>query len=174
MKTAFLGSFGARPGVWEAILAKTTEKLDHSVLFDLDDTQRLIPALAQTSFPVWRGVTLVIWRWQGKASPIKVLTLELSTWPRPLLLPQLSHHRFSPPGSERETTETAHVIPVSPERNEIATQGQIPLGALRREIGRELRFGGKTGGKRDRVLLGDADVEAALRECLAETVEARP
>ena len=46
MKTVFLGNFGARPGVWEAILAKTTEKLDTSVLFDLDDSQRLIPALA--------------------------------------------------------------------------------------------------------------------------------
>ena len=33
MKTAFLGNFGARPAVWEAILAKTTEKLDVSVLF---------------------------------------------------------------------------------------------------------------------------------------------
>jgi phosphoglycerate dehydrogenase-like enzyme len=52
MKTAFLGNFGARPGVWEAILAKTTEKLDHTVLFDLDDTQRLIPALADAEIVV--------------------------------------------------------------------------------------------------------------------------
>ncbi|MBV9553457.1 MAG: phosphoglycerate dehydrogenase [Alphaproteobacteria bacterium] len=52
MKTAFLGNFGARPGVWEAILAKTAEKLDHSVLFDLDDTQRLIPALADAEIVV--------------------------------------------------------------------------------------------------------------------------
>ncbi len=52
MKTAFLGNFGARPGVWEAILAKTTEKLDHSVLFDLDDTQRLIPMLAEAEIVV--------------------------------------------------------------------------------------------------------------------------
>ena len=52
MKTVFLGNFGARPGVWEAILAKTTEKLDHSVLFDLDDTQRLIPALAEAEIVV--------------------------------------------------------------------------------------------------------------------------
>ncbi|MBV8777509.1 MAG: phosphoglycerate dehydrogenase [Alphaproteobacteria bacterium] len=52
MKTAFLGNFGARPGVWEAILAKTTEKLDHSVLFDLDDTQRLIPVLAEAEIVV--------------------------------------------------------------------------------------------------------------------------
>jgi len=57
MKTLFLGSFGARPGVWEAILAKTTEKLDHSVQFDLDDTQRLIPLLAEAEIVVshiWR------------------------------------------------------------------------------------------------------------------------
>ena len=57
MKTAFLGNFGARPGVWEAILAKTTEKLDVSMLFDLDDTQRLIPALADAEIVVshiWR------------------------------------------------------------------------------------------------------------------------
>ena len=52
MKTVFLGTFGARPGVWEAILAKTTEKLEHSVLFDLDDTQRLIPALAEAEIVV--------------------------------------------------------------------------------------------------------------------------
>ena len=59
MKTAFLGNFGARPGVWEAILAKTTEKLDVSVLFDLGDTQRLIPALADAEIVVshiWRKV----------------------------------------------------------------------------------------------------------------------
>ena len=57
MKTVFLGNFGARPGVWEAILAKTTAKLDVSVLFDLDDSQRLIPALADAQIVVshiWR------------------------------------------------------------------------------------------------------------------------
>ena len=52
METLFLGSFGARPGVWEAILAKTTEKLDVSVLFDVDDTQRLMPALAEAEIVV--------------------------------------------------------------------------------------------------------------------------
>jgi phosphoglycerate dehydrogenase-like enzyme len=52
MKTVFLGNFGARPGVWEAILAKTTEKLDVSVLFDLDDSQRLIPALVEAEIVV--------------------------------------------------------------------------------------------------------------------------
>jgi phosphoglycerate dehydrogenase-like enzyme len=57
VKTLFLGNFGARPGVWEAILAKTTEKLDHAVLFELDDSQRLIPALADAEIVVshvWR------------------------------------------------------------------------------------------------------------------------
>jgi phosphoglycerate dehydrogenase-like enzyme len=51
-KTLFLGNFGARPGVWEAILAKTTESLDHSVLFDVNDSQRLIPALAEAEIVV--------------------------------------------------------------------------------------------------------------------------
>lgn len=52
MKTVFLGSFGARPGVWDAILAKTTEQLETSVLFDLDDSQKLIPALADAEIVV--------------------------------------------------------------------------------------------------------------------------
>jgi phosphoglycerate dehydrogenase-like enzyme len=52
MKTAFLGNFGARPGVWEAILKKTTEQLDTTVLLDIDDTQRLIPALADAEIVV--------------------------------------------------------------------------------------------------------------------------
>ncbi len=52
MKALFLGNFGARPGVWEAILAKTTQKLDASVLFDLNDSQRLIPALAEAEIVV--------------------------------------------------------------------------------------------------------------------------
>ena len=51
-KTLFLGNFGARPGVWEAILAKATETLDSSVLFDVNDTQRLIPALAEAEIVV--------------------------------------------------------------------------------------------------------------------------
>jgi phosphoglycerate dehydrogenase-like enzyme len=51
-KTLFLGNFGARPGVWEAILAKTTEPLDHSVLFDVTDSQRLIPALSEAEIVV--------------------------------------------------------------------------------------------------------------------------
>jgi phosphoglycerate dehydrogenase-like enzyme len=58
MKTLFLGNFGARPGVWEAILAKTTAKLDTTVLFDINDSQRLIPALAEAEIVVshvWKG-----------------------------------------------------------------------------------------------------------------------
>ena len=51
-KTLFLGNFGARPGVWEAILAKVSETLDHSVLFDVNDSQRLIPALAEAEIVV--------------------------------------------------------------------------------------------------------------------------
>ena len=51
-KTLFLGNFGARPGVSEAILAKATETLDHSVLFDVNDSQRLIPALAEAEIVV--------------------------------------------------------------------------------------------------------------------------
>jgi phosphoglycerate dehydrogenase-like enzyme len=57
VKTLFLGNFGARPGVWEAILAKTAAKLDTTVLFDLDDSQRLIPELAEAEIVVshiWR------------------------------------------------------------------------------------------------------------------------
>src|SRR5579885_2691962 len=52
MKTLFLGSFGGRPGVPEAILAKTREKLDSTVLFDLGDSQKLIPALAEAEIVV--------------------------------------------------------------------------------------------------------------------------
>ena len=52
MKTLFLGNFGARPGVSEAILAKTAEKLDATVLVDLGDSQRLIPALAEAEIVV--------------------------------------------------------------------------------------------------------------------------
>jgi phosphoglycerate dehydrogenase-like enzyme len=52
MKTLFLGSFGGRPGISEAILAKTAEKFDASVLFDLADSQRLIPTLAEAEIVV--------------------------------------------------------------------------------------------------------------------------
>jgi phosphoglycerate dehydrogenase-like enzyme len=64
MKTAFVGNFGARPGVWEAILAKTTGELDTTVLFDVDDTQRLIPALAEAEIVVSH-----IWKKDFPAAP---------------------------------------------------------------------------------------------------------
>jgi phosphoglycerate dehydrogenase-like enzyme len=69
MKTVFLGNFGARPGVSEAILAKTTEKLDTTVLFDLDDSQKLIPALAEAEIVVSH-----IWKKDFPAAPrVKLL-----------------------------------------------------------------------------------------------------
>jgi len=69
MKTVFLGNFGARPGVWEAILAKTATEHDASVLFDLNDTQRLIPALEEAEIVVNH-----IWRKDFPAAPrVKLL-----------------------------------------------------------------------------------------------------
>jgi phosphoglycerate dehydrogenase-like enzyme len=64
MKTLFLGSFGGRPGVPEAILAKTKEKLDSTVLFDLGDSQKLIPALAEAEIVVSH-----IWKPDFPAAP---------------------------------------------------------------------------------------------------------
>lgn len=69
MKTAFLGNFGARPGVWEAIVAKTMAKLEPTVLFDIADSQRLIPALAEAEIVVSH-----IWRTDFPPAPrIKLL-----------------------------------------------------------------------------------------------------
>ena len=62
MKTLFLGDFGAR--VAPPILAKVTEKLDTSVLGDLGDTQRLIPALAEAEIVVGH-----IWRKEFPEAP---------------------------------------------------------------------------------------------------------
>jgi phosphoglycerate dehydrogenase-like enzyme len=64
MKTLFLGNFGGRPGVSEAILAKTAEKFDASVLFDLGDSQRLIPVLADAEIVVSH-----IWKKDFPAAP---------------------------------------------------------------------------------------------------------
>jgi phosphoglycerate dehydrogenase-like enzyme len=50
MKTLFLGDFGAR--VSAPVLAKAVEKFDATVLGDLSDTQRLIPALADAEIVV--------------------------------------------------------------------------------------------------------------------------
>ena len=50
MKTMFLGGLAAR--VAPRILGKMTEKLDTSVLAELTDMQRLIPALAEAEIVV--------------------------------------------------------------------------------------------------------------------------
>ena len=50
MKTLFLGDFGAR--VSAPVLAKAVEKFDATVLGDLSDTQRLIPAPADAEIVV--------------------------------------------------------------------------------------------------------------------------
>ncbi len=55
MKTLFLGGLAAR--VAPLILGKMTEKVDHTILADLADMQRLIPALAEAEIVVghiWR------------------------------------------------------------------------------------------------------------------------
>lgn len=52
MKAAFVGNFGARPEVARAILAKVTEPIEPTILFDIGDTQRLIPALAEAEMVV--------------------------------------------------------------------------------------------------------------------------
>jgi phosphoglycerate dehydrogenase-like enzyme len=52
MKVSFVGNFGARPEVAKTILSKVTEKIEPTILFDLGDTQRLIPALAEAEIVV--------------------------------------------------------------------------------------------------------------------------
>ncbi|HWD58809.1 MAG TPA: 2-hydroxyacid dehydrogenase [Stellaceae bacterium] len=52
MKVSFVGNFGARPEVAQAILGKVTEKIEPTVLFDIGDSQRLIPALAEAEIVV--------------------------------------------------------------------------------------------------------------------------
>src|SRR5579864_6927411 len=50
MKALFLGDFGGR--IASLVLAKVTEKLDTTVLVDIGDGQRLIPALAEAEIVV--------------------------------------------------------------------------------------------------------------------------
>jgi phosphoglycerate dehydrogenase-like enzyme len=50
MKTSFVGDFGGR--IASAVLAKVTEQPDTTVLADIGDTQRLIPALAEAEIVV--------------------------------------------------------------------------------------------------------------------------
>jgi phosphoglycerate dehydrogenase-like enzyme len=52
MKVSFVGNFGARPEVAKTILSKVTEKIEPTVLFDIGDTQQLIPALAEAEIVV--------------------------------------------------------------------------------------------------------------------------
>ena len=52
MKVSFVGNFGARPEVTKAILDKVTEKIEPTILYDIGDTQRLIPALAEAEIVV--------------------------------------------------------------------------------------------------------------------------
>jgi phosphoglycerate dehydrogenase-like enzyme len=50
MKALFLGDFGGR--IAPLVLGKVTEKLDSTVLVDIGDSQRLIPALAEAEIVV--------------------------------------------------------------------------------------------------------------------------
>jgi phosphoglycerate dehydrogenase-like enzyme len=52
MKVSFVGNFGARPEVAKTILGKVTEEIEPTVLFDIGDSQRLIPALAEAEIVV--------------------------------------------------------------------------------------------------------------------------
>ena len=52
MKVSFVGNFGARPEVVQSVLGKVTETIEPTVLFDIADSQRLIPALAEAEIVV--------------------------------------------------------------------------------------------------------------------------
>jgi phosphoglycerate dehydrogenase-like enzyme len=52
MKVSFVGNFGARPQVANTVLGKLTEKVEPTILFDIGDSQRLIPALADAEIVV--------------------------------------------------------------------------------------------------------------------------
>ncbi|HVC50690.1 MAG TPA: 2-hydroxyacid dehydrogenase [Stellaceae bacterium] len=52
MKVSFVGNFGARPEVAKAIIEKVTETIEPTILFDIGDGQRLIPALADAEIVV--------------------------------------------------------------------------------------------------------------------------
>ncbi len=52
MKVSFVGNFGARPEVANTVLAKVTEEIEPTILFDIGDSQRLIPALADAEIVV--------------------------------------------------------------------------------------------------------------------------
>jgi phosphoglycerate dehydrogenase-like enzyme len=46
MKVSFVGNFGGRPEVANTVIGKVTEKIEPTIVFDIGDSQRLIPALA--------------------------------------------------------------------------------------------------------------------------------
>src|SRR6266699_6085759 len=52
MKVSFVGNFGGRPEVVKSVLGRVTEKVEPTVLFDIADSQRLIPALAEAEIVV--------------------------------------------------------------------------------------------------------------------------
>ncbi len=52
MKVSFVGNFGARPEVAQSVLGKLTERVEPTVAFDIADSQRLIPALAEAEIVV--------------------------------------------------------------------------------------------------------------------------
>lgn len=64
MKVSFVGNFGARPEVAKTILGKITEPIKPTILFDIGDTQRLIPALADAEVVVSH-----IWKSDFPAAP---------------------------------------------------------------------------------------------------------
>src|SRR5258706_3793459 len=94
MKTLFLGGLAAR--VAPRILGKMTEKLDTSVLAELTDMQRLIPALAEAEIVVGH-----IWRSDFPEAPrLKLLQaatagvdmLDLPSLPRGIILCNVFGH----------------------------------------------------------------------------------
>src|ERR1051326_8023572 len=64
MKVSFVGNFGARPEVVDAVLGKLTEKIEPTVLFDIADGQRLIPALVDAEIVVSH-----VWKKDFPAAP---------------------------------------------------------------------------------------------------------
>src|SRR5262245_2302138 len=64
MKVSFVGNFGARPEVANTVLAKLTETVEPTILFDIGDGQRLIPALAEAEIVVSH-----VWKKDFPAAP---------------------------------------------------------------------------------------------------------
>jgi phosphoglycerate dehydrogenase-like enzyme len=52
MKVSFVGNFGGRPEIVEAVLGKAKETIEPTVIFDIADSQRLIPALSEAEIVV--------------------------------------------------------------------------------------------------------------------------